>query len=486
MKRNIVKILSILGVVATLYACREEHFNVLPNSQETPEVAFTSETAYRYATDAAYDYLKEAYSDDTGNILVVADALADNLIINPNGRKTNTNAYDWSFSSESSSVTTLYSVMYRVISRANLVLDNLNNIPSSSFMTNIEAEARGIRAIAHFDIVRAYSKIPTQSADAKNSLGIAYVTNFDPSIKTVRDATVETTYNKIIDDLKFALENINESNGVGRLNKAAVAGYLSKVYLYLGDYNNSITYGEQSIALSPSVGTLDNFAGIWKDSSTDGVLLSIQNANTSDDNKNVGVGFNQDVGGIRSEFSVDYGLYQMYSNNDVRKDAYLLTANSSNTPYNHVVKYREREGSAVRGIVNVKLLRTADVYLTVAEAYLKATSVNQARALTLLNILRAQRYTGYTNGTETGNALLEAILKERRLEMAFENDRFWTIKRLGQDVERSSYGSAVDGTGTDAPTGNTKTMLASSYRFVLPIPASAIRINPNIQQNSGY
>ena len=131
-------------------------------------------------------------------LIILGDILADNLIINPSGRLTNKVAYEWSYASDSAPVNALYSSAYRVISRANLVLDNLNKVPSTAYMKNIEAEAKAIRAIAHFDIVRAYAKIPTQSADANSSLGIAYVTVFDPSIKPQRDATVEITYNKII------------------------------------------------------------------------------------------------------------------------------------------------------------------------------------------------------------------------------------------------------------------------------------------------
>lgn len=484
MRKNIKKVILLAGLVSMLTACREEHFNVLPSHQDTPETIFVSETNFRQVLDGAYDYMKEAYIDDTGNMLVVGDALADNLILNPDGRLTNKVAYEWGYTSEDASVTSLYSTNYRVISRANQVLDNIGNIPTSAFMKNIEAEAKGVRAIAHFEIARAYAKIPTQDANALNSLGIAYVTTFDPAIKISRDATVKETYDKILADLLYAKDNIKDNNGVGRLNKASILGYLSKVYLYLGEYGEAITYGEQAIALNPSVGSISNFPSVWQDSTQDGVLFTLLNKDVSTDSDGVGTGYNQNVGGVRSEFNVSYDLFLQYGENDVRKNAYLLTANYISTPYNHVVKYRTSAATSKAGIVNVKMLRTADVYLTVAEA--KQRTGDDAGALALLNTLRTQRYTDFTDGAEAGTALLDAILHERRLEMAFENDRFWTLKRLGQDVERATYGSAVDGTGSDAPTGNLKTLSTSNYRFVLPIPASAIRLNPDLKQNPGY
>lgn len=495
MKKNIKKIAFIVGGLV-LTACSEDRFNVLPNSQDTPSSVFTSEENYRPVVDAAYDYMKMPYSGDTGNLLVVGDLLADNLIFSPHGRGTNKSAYEWSFTAQTGAVTSFYSELYRVISRANLVIDNVSKVPVTPYMKNIEAEARGIRAIAHFDLVRMFSKIPTQSADANNSLGIAYIKNFDPAIKTTRDAKVSETYQKILEDLNFALgadlsndgdDNINASNGSGRLDRAAILGYLSKVYLYMGDYDKSIEYGERCIAMKPSVGSMANFPKIWTDSSEDGVLFSILNSNSRQDNVNIGVGYNQNQSGIRSEQYVNYDFFTKFTDSDVRKGAYVLTADFNGTPYNHVVKYRKRDGSSVAGIVNVKLLRTADVYLTLAEAYLKSQSNhNEVRALKLLNDLRKERYSNYVAGTETGADLLDAVLHERRLEMAFENDRFWTLKRLGKPVVRSSYGSSADGSGTDVPQGNLKELPVTSHRFVLPIPNSAIRQNAKLQQNPGY
>lgn len=469
--------------------CSDDRFNVLPNNQDTPETIFTSESNYRVVVDGAYDAFKSPtyYNGDTGSSIILGDVLADNLILNTEGRQTNKAAYEWSYTPQSTAVTALYGSAYNVISKANLVLDNLNKVPYSNYMRNIEGEAKAIRAIAHFDLVRAYAKIPTQSSDASSSMGIAYVTTFNPAMKPARDASVSMTYDKIIADLEDALNKINTTNGgVGRLNKTSVLGFLSRIYLYRGNYSKAIEYGEQCIAASPSVGMRSSFVNVWRDASDDGELFTILNSNISADNVTVGVAYNQEVSGIRSEYNVNYDLFTKYTDNDIRKTAYVVTANFGTTPYNHVIKYRTRANSTVRQVVDIKFLRSSEVYLNVAEAYMKSPTPNPALALTLLNKLREQRYETFIPGTETGNDLLNAIYKERRLELAFENDRFWTIKRLGQAVVRSDYGSAANGSGTDAPTGALKTLPVNSHRFVLPIPQEAINLNPNLKQNPGY
>lgn len=499
MKRIInISLLSLASLF--LLQCSDERFDILPNNQDSPETIFTTEANYRLVLDGAYDAFKSPtyYNGDTGSSIILGDVLADNLILNTQGRQTNKAAYEWSYTPQTGAVTALYSSAYYVISRANIVLDNLNKVPYTDNMKNVEGEAKAIRAIAHFDLARAYAKIPTQSADAASSLGIAYVEHFDPAIKPSRDASVTATYDKIIADLQDALTKINANNAtIGRLNKTSVLGFLSRVYLYKGDYDKAIQYGEQCISASPSVGAKDSFVNLWRDASDDGELFTILNSNSSNDNITVGLAYNQNSSGIRSEYNVNYDLFLKYgvansntASTDIRNSAYILAANFGTTPYNHVVKYRSRAGSTVGQVVDVKFLRSAEVYLNVAEAYMKSTAPNQTRALQLLNKLRVDRYgtatAPYIPGTETGAALLNAIYNERRLELAFENDRFWTIKRLGQSVVRSDYGSAANGGGTDAPTGALKTLPAGNFRFVLPIPQDAINLNPNLVQNPGY
>jgi hypothetical protein len=71
------------------------------------------------------------------------------------------------FSSDNSQTTGLFSAAYAVVSRANFVLSYLITEYYLVLKDNIEAEARAIRAAAHFDILRAYSVIPTQNSPAK-------------------------------------------------------------------------------------------------------------------------------------------------------------------------------------------------------------------------------------------------------------------------------------------------------------------------------
>lgn len=460
-------------------SCTDD-LSVTPNDRIIEDNYYTSESDFRKGVDYAYDAFKVAgyYSGDNSQS-IIPDILSDNLIQNPQGRRSNNSAYIFDLAANVGSVTSVYGAGYAVAARANAVLDKLGNLPAGNFKNNIEAEARAIRAIAHFDIVRRYCKIPTQSSDAANSIGIAYVETFNPYVMASRDLNVSQVYDKIINDLLFAEQNITQSATVGKLTKAAIQGMLSRVYLYKGDYDNVILWGQKSLNLSPSVGAIGNFKNIWADSSTDGVLFKILNAPT--ENIKTGSCYNQTVGGeIKSEYVVDYELFTKFISSDIRKNSYIVTSSFSGKTYNNVIKHKQATGKPIEA-VDIKYLRSAEVLLNVAEAMFKKG--NESGALSLLNTLRGQRYTGFVAGTENGQPLWNAIMLERRLELAFETDRFFTLKRLGLPIQRSNFGPESNGGGNPAVVIS---LPVSSHKWQLPIPQGAINMNPNIQQNPGY
>ena len=200
MKKNIIKIsLAALTMFVTLTSC-DRNLDQISSINEDQEQAMTRPETFRQAMDGTYAALKGAgyYTSDTGNQLIMGDLTTDNLVRTTTGRNTNFAASNFEFSSDNSQTTGLYTAAYLVISRANFVLKYINNgVLSGTQKTNLEAEARALRAIAHFDIVRAYSQIPTQSAGAKNTIGIYYSETYSPLNNTSsRNLTVDQVYDK--------------------------------------------------------------------------------------------------------------------------------------------------------------------------------------------------------------------------------------------------------------------------------------------------
>jgi hypothetical protein len=126
-------------------------------------------------------------------------------------------------------------------------------------------------------------------------------------------------------------------------------------------------------------------------------------------------------------------------------------------------------------IVDVKAIRTAEMYLIRAEA--NAELNNLTAATDDLNFLRSKRITGYTNVTFSDKgSLIDAILLERFKELAFEGFRFFDLKRRGLPVVRNA---------SDVDSPNWITLPANNDRFTLPIPNDEILANPNMVQNPG-
>jgi len=476
------KIFSIMLVLVMFsFVSCEDELDLIPYDGLTDAQLFQNANGFETATKGVYSGFRAfGYYGESIGMLGAPDILADNLIMNPQGRTTQQDLFEWRNTAVDEAFG-LYERGYRIISRANRILDNLGNLDDGSVKDNFEGEAKAIRALAHFDIVRTYCKIPTQSADANSSLGIFYAMTYDPALLPRRvGTTVGDVYSKVVTDLVAAKAKIAVDNGAGRLNKAAIDAILSRVYLHMGDDDMVISSAN---AVSAPVASNANFGKIWIDEYDDNVLFKI--VFTDQDDVSIGNTYSQTGGNgeIRSEYVLSYELFQLYGDDDIRKSTTIETSIFSGDLYNHVSKYLGR-ASGQKNVVDAKYIRMEEVLLNKAEAYANKDMDTEARAA--LDLVRDERYTSYVGG-ETGTALMDAIYLERRLELAFEGDRFYTLKRLGMDITRSATdGEFSDGTGTPA---NITSLPAGDFRWQLPIPQGALDANPNLtseDQNPGY
>lgn len=442
--------------------------------------AFKTEADFTNAIRGAYGAFRGiSYygGQDAGAMASSPDILADNLILNQQGRKSQQTLFNYKY--QANNTWDVWSNAYSVILRANFVLSNINNLAAGEFKNNIQGEALAIRALAHFDLLRVYAKSYTSATDADP--GVPYVTSTDPAQLPARTPDKQA-YGHVEQDMLQAETLIGADNGVGRLNKAAVEALLSRVYLYEGQWQKVVDQATKAIADAPAVNALATtatFSAIWTDETEKDVLFKIKIQDA--DNVTIGVGYEQaGPNGVIPEYSVDYAFFNLFANNDVRKIAYIGQTNYNGFNFNYVKKYFGRPTGAANDL-DFKVIRMGEVYLNRAEAYYNLT--NPVAALADLNTLRSNRYTGFVAGAETGVTLYNAVLLQRRLELAFEGSRFFDLKRLNLPIQRSSFGDRADGTGIAAAI---KTVAANSNLFQLPIPLSELNANPKIVQNPGY
>ncbi|MBM6500203.1 RagB/SusD family nutrient uptake outer membrane protein [Flavobacterium macrobrachii] len=490
MKINFINKSFFAIMIFSVISCEDKMDEYIPYDQEIFENFYKSPADFEQAKNAMYSAFRgNGYFSGGGSgdgLISTPDIMSDNLVLNTEGRQSGRVNAEFTFNSNNVP-NGMYGTAYRIISRANSIIDRINVLPDGDFKNNILGQALAVRAICHFDVARAYAKIPTQSANANQSLGIAYVKTFNPQQLPTRLATVEETYNEIINDLELAsqiiaVENTVDATQAGTnvfLDRVSVKALLSRVYLYNGNYALAAQRAQEAIDLGATLGTRAQFPGIWNDSNNSDILFKI--AITVQDDVQIGVDYFQFLSGaFFSEYVCDFDFYNLYLNNDVRKSAYFTVAQSNGSEYIHITKYY-RDLTNQR-FLDGKYIRTSEVYLNLAEAKARLGN-DDTGALAALNALRAQRYTGFVSGNETGSALLNQILLQRRLELAFEGDRFFTLKRLGLPLQRSGKGHLSDGTGNISVP---QTLSADDHRWQWPIDQTTLNINPNIQQNPNY
>jgi len=470
-------ILAGIGIVS----CKKDKLDLFPYNQIETTQAFNTEPDVTLAINGMYAGLRTSGSYFvSGTWNIVADVLADNLIINQTGRLTQKTYGEWRYTGENTFG--LFQGGYTIIRRANAVLENIDAFADGAFKNNAKGEALAFRAMVYFDMSRVYGKT-FLNAGATDSI-MPYITTTDPTIMPSKESVAQF-YGKVIADLELAKTLIGTGNGIYRLNKSAVAALLSRVYLYKGDWANCITASNEALGATPNLPSRAAFPGIWVDDAASNGAVFFKVRNTTLDNVNSqGVNYYQTVSGERkSEYNIDYNFKQLFTATDIRTTAYLSTSPFNGVSYTHVIKYNGRTGG-VAGVVDGKVIRTAEVLLNRAEAYYRSATSNPTAALADLVLLKTNRYSGYVAETLTGQALLDEIYLQRRLELAFEGDRFWDLKRRNLPVVRdASKGERADGTGT--PYVFT-TLAAGDYRFQLPFPQSEVNFNTNLKQVPGY
>lgn len=478
MKNKILKLITILAILTT-FSCSDE-LEQIPHDGLTDEQLFSNTEGFENAMKAVYSgfRLGGLYGESYG-LQICPEVISDNLIFNTSGRQTKKELFEWRNSAIDESFG-LYEGAYKVISRANRIIDNIDKLKVEESKTKFLAEARAIRGMLHFDIARTYCKIPTQSSNANSALGIYYNKSYSPLKKHRRvGTTVKGVYTDILEDLEYAAKNISEKSKPGRLNKSAVNAVLSRVHLYMGNWDKVI---ETANKVTNSITPIENFKNIWTDKYLESSVFYI--IITEQDDHAIGNPYSQTgKKGVKAEFSVSYPLYKLYKDTDIRKSSTIYTNDFSGHKYNNVSKYFGNP-TGKRNLTYAKYIRAEEVLLNKAEALIMKKQ--DAEALKTLNKLRKERYTSYTEGNETGESLKKAILLERRLELAFEGDRFYTLKRLSLDIDRENYGDWADGKGTPAVAQKLK---AQDYRWELPIPQGAFDANPELtkeDQNPGY
>ena len=357
----------------------------------------------------------------------------------------------------------MYISLYRTVANCNVLLTALPSVTDlkADRKKEIEAQAKTIRALAHFDALRFFG----EHWNANSEYGVPIV----KTVQTINDiaprATVAATYTFVIDELKAALTGINPADDrVQYVNGNTINALLARVYLYKKDKSNAVAFATKVIdnkrfALLPAASYGDIFN--TRRTSESVFELSFDKQNRSDYN---GLTYSRDAA-LRTEISyfAASGLNAFFATrlDDVR--AAMVDFDSTHNditivPNGRSQKYRGEEAKDNPAYI----LRLAEMYLIRAEAN------GRTAGFADLNLIRTERGLTALKTIDVANdvSFLSAVLNERRAELNFEGHRYFDLAR----------------------TGRIKTVIGiDNYRGILPIPTREIEAGKGlVKQNPGY
>ncbi len=466
-----------------------------------PESFFTNKSDALASVMGTYSYF--ATYDDLGNNYIIVTELPTAMMGYGNTSQDIMDLSDFTETPANSKMAQIWSNMYKIISATNNAIDGIPGIQNMSEEEKnaLIAEARAVRAFNYFRLVRFFGAVP-------------YIDHFitDPStVEDIERTPASEVMNHIIDDLDFAKANLPDKYAGGirsRVSRGTAYTMLADVYLYQGNYQKAAENAQYVInhASDFGYGLVDDFKDIF-DQALGDVKEHIWTIDFNSTVSSYPVCYDQ-MAALQSVRGSDYGgwstivsnigTYNSFDDRDYRKKVTFRTEAPFNgvmknytefpIPHVHVDKwYGSLVGTAQESgkytDLNIPLYRYAEVLLIAAESLNEVNGGPGSDAYNYINQVRARARlydgveTDYPADLQPGMSQEEfrnAVMEERRVELAFEFKRWFDIKR--RHLITTNYGP-----GSAEPHPNVK-----EYNELYPIPQPEIDKNPNLTQNQGY
>lgn len=494
-------------LAASLSSCVNDWLDVAPSDGTDADAALTSSSDLAAARTGMYAALKGNSNlvDYYGQqFFVYGDVHAgdDYQYNNIGGSNRASFYYDMNyqtaseFSSSTSSSNVAWQSPYIVIGRANRIIAAAEGgalsdaAEAKATIDQYAAEAKVLRALAHFDLVRIYGKPYTEDQGA--SLGVPLVTGVLESNAKPARSTVAEVYTQVVKDLTEAISSnaLATETEPGYVSVWGAKAILSRVYLNMGDYANALSVAEDIIKNSgAALWTRDQYFKAW-DASTPNeseFLFRLNVAGSTDSNDLNGIGNLQQREGYKEMVATKKFVDMLTSDpEDVRNEMFLpATAAKEVATYGTNKVYLNKlrgQGGNLRNVTIVPIIRLSEVYLTAAECAFRNN--DKTKAVEYLNDLVKNRTTTEASLATVDNITLERILIERRKELIGEGQRYFDALRNNETITR--YTSEADKGWHKILSKEAQSFNRDFYKAIAAIPQAEINANPNIKQNTGY
>jgi hypothetical protein len=470
-----------------LYSCENHFLDEEAKDFLSPSNFYQSEADATAALMATYANLRGTYNQ---NMYFLADLPSEQTNPGTGNNIDRTNIDNFQFEPTNTITTNTWNESYVTINRANAVIGRVPGITMAEDRKNaIIGEARFLRALSYFHLVRLFGAVPIRLQETTSLTGL-----------DIARSPVEDVYGLIISDLKEAETTLPDQQtglNLGRASKGAASTLLAYVYLTKKDWTNAAAKAREVIDKASTYGysLFANFADLWKisnenkhehifmcqyQSGPEGLGSQYNHFFTSRQANAILVG-----GSGYAIHLVENAFWKSFDSTDTRRDASILssftdpktqkliTYPSTLLSELSIFKYYDPASFARNNNNNnYPILRFADVLLIHAEA-LNEGAGPSAQAYESINKIRRRAKLADLKTGLTQQQFREAVLQERSWEFAFESRRFF-------DLIRSE-------TLIPVMTAAGKRPLPKNLLY--PIPQREIDINNKIEQadqNPGY
>ena len=490
--------LSILILCLAQVACKDDFLVTTDPTRIGTDLFYKDQAQFEQSVNGVYGQLQGI----TNSAYLFQEFNSDNttLDFNPLDRG---GAAGWEASEFSTmnpgngEISNLWNQHYSTLYNINYALEKL--APSTIDATakkEVEGQLKFLRGFHYFNLTRYFGDVVLVTATLSTP---------NEAFNLIRSPQT-AIYTQIETDLKEAatLLPASYSTKVGRATKGAALSLLGKVYLTKKQYAEAVTTLKQVTGYSLLPKYADNFDPAKKNGPESIFEVQYQGGNDLGEqsnfmyvfaprlSKDAVTGFANTAPAGRNIPTND--MIAAYEPGDLRKDVSLQTSYTLNgkvEPVPFINKYRHAHTITGRTDDNWPILRYSDVLLMLAEA-VNESSGPSAEAVGYLNQVRVRAGLKEVNGLAK-DALRTAVLQERRVELAFENHRWFDLQRTKTPAElaafMNAYGAKEKASPTVARGGiafNALDYVYSDFEYFLPIPAPQILINSKLTQNPGY
>lgn len=494
MYKNKFNIVLLLFLGFFFGSCEKKLLNPVPESILTTVNAFNTAKDLDLAVLGVYNSLQSRVPKDfelmevpSGNVWVEYFATAPGI----------DEISTLSVSSQNNKLNSFWKNTYNGIFRANTVLANIDKPTdyAASKKEQLTGEAKFLRAMFYFDLVRIFGGVPaiTDIITAEQS-------------RNIGRATEQEIYDLIVKDLQDAVNTLPSTAQTtwGRASKGAAVALLSKVYVYLKDWDNAKKYLDELFSGEFSYGLVTHYADLFKiatEKNNEAIFSVAYAAGTN------GQSLTYDLAPLGGTYQIitngnrvlrpTWDLRKSFEEGDsrfpvtIQEDWYPFAYRPGDPAlfFPYVNKWLVPSSDPTSSGLDIPLLRLADLILLNAETLYHLNKPDLA--LGEINKVRERAFGNATHNYQlsdiaTEETFYDKLLLERRLELAIENDRWFDLVRTGRytSVIQNIEGEYISTTGGAV----IMPMRAQTYMKYFPIPFEQIQLAaPGVlQQNDGY